>query len=165
MQFAQTAIRSVLAFTFAAGAAGALAADAASDARPMAKNLIDQKFEPFPGTPACMKGAVLAGDPGKGPSLLMAKFSSGCVVPWHWHTPDEHLMFASGVGKVEMKDGKPVTIRSGAYALMPSHHVHQFTCISGCVMFVRSDGVFDTHYVDASGKEITPEEALKAKKK
>jgi len=164
MQVTQCAIRAVLAITFAASGA-AFAADAATDAAAMAKNVGDQKFDHIPGTPDCMLGTALSGDPGKGAALLMAKFASGCKVPWHWHTPDEHVMLASGVGRVEMKDAKAVVLRSGGYAMMPSKHVHQFTCVSACVMFLRSDGAFDTHYVDAAGKEIMPDEALKTKKK
>jgi quercetin dioxygenase-like cupin family protein len=148
--------------TFASGAA---AEGAAAAPMAIAKNLNEQKFEPIPGTPACLTGTALAGDPGKGPALLQAKFASGCTVPWHWHTPDEHVMMVSGVGRMEMKDEKPVTLRAGAYAMMPSHHAHQFTCLSACVMFLRSDGVFDTHYINADGKEIPPEEALAKKKK
>lgn len=145
----------------------ALAAEGAAAPAPMAvsKNLSDQKFEAFPGTPACLTGVALSGDPGKGPALLEAKFATGCTIPWHWHTPDEHIMLASGVGRMEMKDAKPVTLRAGAYAMMPSHHPHQFTCVSACVMFLRTDGVFDTHYINADGKEIPPEEALAKKKK
>ena len=72
-------------------------------------------------------------------------------------------MFASGMGKMEMKDAKAVTLRSGAYAMMPSHHVHQFTCVSSCVIFFSSDGIFDTHYVGTDGNEIPAAEALKKK--
>ena len=45
--------------------------------------------------------------------------------------------------------------------MMPSKHVHQFTCTSACSAFVNSDGAFDIHYVDANGKEISPEVALR----
>jgi hypothetical protein len=47
---------------------------------------------------------------------------------------------------------------------MPSKHVHQFQCTSkSCLAYVHADsGPFDIHYVDAQGKEIPPEEALKA---
>jgi hypothetical protein len=31
-------------------------------------------------------------------------------------------------------------------------------------MFLKADGAFDTHYVNADGKEIPPEDALKKKK-
>ena len=164
MQVTQCAIRAVLAVACATSGA-AFAADGATDAAAMARNVGDQKFDHIPGTPDCMLGTALSGDPGKGAALLMAKFASGCTVPWHWHTPDEHLMLASGVGRVEMKDTKPVVLRSGGYAMMPSKHVHQFTCVSSCVAFLRTDGVFDMHYVDAGGKEITPDDALKKKKK
>jgi quercetin dioxygenase-like cupin family protein len=151
------------------GLAGSVnAAEGAAAAAPMGvnKNLTDQKFEAFPGTPACITGVVLSGDPDKGPSLLEAKFTSGCTVPWHWHSSDEHVMMASGIGKMDMKDeAKPITLRAGAYSMLPGHHPHQFTCVSACVLFLRSDGVFDTHYINADGKEIPPEEALAKKKK
>ncbi|WP_380039602.1 cupin domain-containing protein [Dyella tabacisoli] len=130
----------------------------------VAKNLSDQKFDAIPGTPACMTGTGLAGDPSKGPALFELKFKTGCTVPWHWHTPDEHVMLVSGIGRMEMKDTKPVTLHAGGYAMLPSQHAHQFTCLSACVMFLRSDGVFDTHYINADGKEITPEEAFAKKK-
>jgi quercetin dioxygenase-like cupin family protein len=165
MQKQISASCAVLAVVVGSCCSGAVAADgAAAGTQSIAKNLSDQKFEPVPGVPACLTSAVLSGDPGKGPALLLAKFTSGCTVPWHWHTPDEHVMLASGVGKMEMKDAKAVVLRAGGYAEMPSHHVHQFTCVSACVMFLRSDGIFDTHYVNADGKEIALDEALKKKK-
>ena len=166
MHFCKSACCSAVALLAFAGPT--IAAEGAAAAAPMgvSKNLADQKFEPFPGTPACVSGVVLSGDPGKGPSLLEAKFATGCAVPWHWHSSDEHVMMASGVGKMEMKDGsKPVMLRAGAYSMLPGHHPHQFTCVSACVIFLRSDGVFDTHYINADGKEIPPEEALAKKKK
>jgi hypothetical protein len=47
---------------------------------------------------------------------------------------------------------------------MPAKHVHRFHCTgtSGCEFYVYSDGVFDMHYVDDKGKEITTDEALKS---
>ena len=48
--------------------------------------------------------------------------------------------------------------------MMPSKHVHQFTCMSACAAFVSSDAAFDIHYVDAKGSEIPPEAALLKKK-
>ena len=78
------------------------------------------------------------------------------------HTAGEQLMIVSATGTVEMKDGKPFRIQSGAYTSFPGHHVHQATCVLACTMFVASDGAFDIHYVDEAGNEIPPEQALKA---
>jgi quercetin dioxygenase-like cupin family protein len=72
-------------------------------------------------------------------------------------------MMVSGVGKLEMKGAEPVTVRSGAYAMLPAHHAHQLTCTTSCTMFLYSDGIFDMHYIDASGAEIPAAEALKKK--
>jgi hypothetical protein len=47
---------------------------------------------------------------------------------------------------------------------MPSHHAHEFRSTTACTLYVYSDAAFDMHYVDADGKEISPEEALKAVK-
>ena len=127
-------------------------------------NMAEMKFVTFPGLPTCTTGSVQNGDPTKGPSIILIKSAAGCTVPWHWHTPNESLMIVSGVGRVEMKDGKPLTMRAGAYAQMPAHHIHQFHSTSACTFFLHSDGAFDLHYVDAQEKELPPAEALKAVK-
>jgi quercetin dioxygenase-like cupin family protein len=127
-------------------------------------NMAEMKFVTLPGMPTCATGSVQNGDPTKGPSILLAKMAAGCSFPWHWHTPNEHLMIVSGVAQAEMKDGKPLTLRAGAFALMPSHHVHRFRCDAACALYVYSDAAFDMHYVDVQGNELTPDAALKAVK-
>jgi len=124
---------------------------------------ITSKFTNFPGVPQCMLGAVQEGDPSKGNAVLLLKAQSGCMVPWHWHTPSEQLMMVSGRAKAEMKDGAPVILRAGDYLNLTSKHVHQFTCLASCMLFdVTAAAPFDVHYVDAIGNEIPAEQALKA---
>ena len=79
------------------------------------------------------------------------------------HQPSE-LQIVSGSVKVEMKSGSSAILGPGGYAMMPSKHVHQFTCASACSAFVSSDGAFDIHYVDGNGKEISPDTAVATKK-
>lgn len=126
------------------------------------QNVTEMTFTNVPGLPTCTVGSVQNGDPAKGPSIVFAKIDAGCVIPWHWHTPSEHLMMVSGVARIEMKDGKPLTLESGGYALMPSRHVHQFRCETACSLYIYSDAAFDIHYVDAQGNEISVEDALKS---
>ena len=121
------------------------------------------KFGNMAGLPTCMTLSVQRGDPSKGPSVILLKFKPGCVVPWHWHTAGEQLIVISGTGKAEMKNGKPVTVHPGDYFFLPAKHIHQFTAVSAVTMFDLPDGPFDTHYVDASGTEIPPDQALKPK--
>ena len=128
------------------------------------RKLSENKLAPMPGLPSCITMAVESGDPSKGPSVIVFKGEAGCVIRWHWHTPTEHVMIVSGSAKVEMKGGGSATLGPGGYAMMPSKHVHQFSCPSACSAFVSSDGAFDIHYVDANGKEISPD-AAPAKKK
>lgn len=128
------------------------------------RNMSDMKFVPVPGLPTCAAGSVQSGDPTNGPSIILGKLTGGCIIPWHWHTPNEHLMLVSGVARVEAKDGRPFTLRAGGFALMPSRHVHQFRCTTPCALYVYSDSAFDIHYVDAQGKELSPDDALKAVK-
>lgn len=135
-----------------------------SDSGAVVKNATEQKLTNLPNIPKCGTAAVLSGDPSKGPSTLLIKFTGSCAVPWHWHTPNEQLMMASGVGRFQMKDAKPVLLRPGGYAFAPARHVHQFSCASTCLAFLQSDGPFDLHYVDGSGKEISMDEALKKPK-
>ncbi|MGH9820994.1 MAG: cupin domain-containing protein [Pyrinomonadaceae bacterium] len=126
------------------------------------RNAAAMKLTTIPPLPTCSKGSVESGDPSKEPSIIFVKTPAGCVIPWHWHTPNEHLMIVSGVARVEMKDGKPLTLTADGFATMAGHHVHQFTCRQACQFYVYSDGAFDLHYVNKKGDEITPAEAMKA---
>src|SRR5437762_4512934 len=127
------------------------------------RKLSENKLAPMAGLPSCVSMAVESGDPTKGSSVIVFKGTAGCTIPWHWHTPTEHVMIVSGSAKVEMKGGSSATLGPGGYAMMPGKHVHQFTCISACSAFVSSDAAFDIHYLDASGAEISPDAALKKK--
>jgi quercetin dioxygenase-like cupin family protein len=123
------------------------------------------KFQHLPALPKCGSISVANGDPTKGAAVILAKVNAGCVVPWHWHTAAEQLMFVSGSAKVDMKDGAPVRLHAGDYVKLPSKNVHQFTCVAACTFFLATDAAFDIHYVDKDGKEIAPEDALKSKAK
>jgi mannose-6-phosphate isomerase-like protein (cupin superfamily) len=127
------------------------------------------KFTPIPHMPGCASAAILRGNPRSGPAWVFLKLASGCRVPWHWHTANETLVVISGRGTLAMKDGPPLRFASGAYASLPSRHVHQASCARGCLLFNIADAAFDIHFVDASGKEISSDEAMrpsaKAKKK
>ena len=128
------------------------------------QNVTEMKFVTVPGLPTCAPGSVQSGDPTKGPSIILAKVSAGCSIPWHWHTPNENLMMVRGVARLEMKDGKPFTLTAGGFAMMPSRHSHQFRCEQACLLYIYSDAPFDIHYVDKQGNEISPADALKAVK-
>jgi len=119
------------------------------------------KFVNLPGLPTCLKISVQRGDPSKGSAALLLKFAPGCTVPWHWHTAGEQLVLVSGTGTAEMKDGKPAGVHPGDYAYFPAKNVHQFRANTAALMLLIPDDTFDIHYVDKSGKEISPDEALK----
>jgi quercetin dioxygenase-like cupin family protein len=136
-------------------------AQAPAPAPAAALNASAMKFVEFPGLPTCFHGAVPMGNPQTGPSFIYARGAAGCAIPWHWHTPNEHLMIVSGALRVEMKGEKPTTLHAGAFAVMPSKHVHQARCQGACSLYIYSDAAFDIHYVNAQGNEISPAEALK----
>lgn len=127
------------------------------------RNLAENKLAPMAGMPPCITLAVESGDPTKGEAMIVFKAPAGCKIPWHWHTPAEHVMIVSGAAKLEMKDGKSAVLTAGGYGLVPRKHVHQFTCVKACTTFISCSSAFDIHYVDADGKEI-PVEAALAKK-
>jgi len=119
------------------------------------------KFTPIPDMPPCATAAILRGNPRTGPAWVLLKLASGCRVPWHWHTANESLLVISGRGTVEMKDGPPLQFAPGAYASLPSHHVHQASCARSCLLFNTADAAFDIHYVGANAEEISLEKAMK----
>jgi quercetin dioxygenase-like cupin family protein len=122
--------------------------------------LASTKFMTLPVLPSCMTVSAQRGDPMKGAAVLLLKVNSGCVVPWHWHTANENLMMVSGKGKSEMSGGAH-TMAMGDYLYLAGRQVHQFTCISSCLVFDVIDEAFDIHYVDKDGNEIPVEQALK----
>ena len=131
----------------------------------MSENKSAVHFTNFPDLPTCMTGAVESGDPSTGSSIILTKGTAGCTVPWHWHTLTEQLMFVSGTARVSVKDGPAKLMHAGDFISFPSKAVHQLTCVEACKLFVSSDAAFDIHYVDASGNEISSDEALKSKAK
>ena len=123
--------------------------------------MASSKFMTLPMLPACMTLSAQHGDPMKGAAVLLLRFKSGCIVPWHWHTANENLMMVSGKGKAEMKSGGAHTMAMGDYLYLAGKQVHRFTCVSSCLVFDVIDGAFDIHYVGSDGKEIPVEQALK----
>jgi mannose-6-phosphate isomerase-like protein (cupin superfamily) len=119
------------------------------------------KFTPIPDMPGCASAAIVRGNPRSGPAWVFLKLATGCRVPWHWHTANETLLVISGRGTVAMKDGPLLKFAPGAYASLPSHHMHQASCSRACLLFNTADAAFDIHYVDASGEKISADEALR----
>jgi hypothetical protein len=68
-----------------------------------------------------------------------------------------------GSGVLQSQGGAPKPVAAGAYAMQPARHPHRFSCEADgeCVLYLISDGKFDIHYLDDSGKEISLEEAQK----
>jgi len=144
--------------------AGLAVASTDMAAHPGAKNSSDMKFATVPGVPTCLQGSVQTGDPMNSAFILYAKANPGCAVPPHWHTANEHLMIVKGTARIALRSqdqGKPTDLQPGGFALLPSKHVHQLKCDGACEFYLYSDGKFDLHYVDPSGEEISPEQALK----
>jgi quercetin dioxygenase-like cupin family protein len=133
--------------------------------QPKIENVNEMKFVNFPNAPPCLTGAVESGDPSTGPSTFLTKGTKGCFVPMHFHSVTEQVVMVSGTARLQMKGGQPSVMKAGAFALAPAHHPHQFECTSNCEFYIISDGAFDVHYIDDSGKEIPFELAVKTLKK
>jgi quercetin dioxygenase-like cupin family protein len=155
-------IRALLIMLVTAAVVGGSALTHAEDTEQMITlNPQTLKFTPIPGLPDCASAAILRGNPRNGPAWVLLKLASGCRVPWHWHTANETLLVISGRGTVAMKDGPPLQFVPGAYASLPSHHMHQASCSRECLLFNGADAAFDIHYVDASGEEISLDKAMR----
>ena len=109
---------------------------------------------------------IETGDAAKGPSIIVERWSPGCIIPWHWHTPNEHVMMVSGALNFEIKGEKPTRVTAGDFVLIPSHQISRAKCVSTqpCIDFLYTDAPFDVHFVDPAGKEISRDDALKLNK-
>jgi len=138
---------------------------AAAQDQPKFQSAAQIKVASLPGFPECAKAAPVNGDPGKGAAVIFAKFAAGCTVPMHWHSANEQLIAVAGTLKMEHQGGTPETVQKGGFVLMPAKHQHNATCTTACEFYIVTDGPFDIHYVDPSGNEIPPDQAIAAKKK
>ena len=134
---------------------------AADEGEMAAVNPATLKFEPIPNMPSCSSAAILRGNPRFGPAWVLLKLASGCKVPWHWHTANEDMVVISGRGSFDMKDGPSFQFAPGAYASLPTKHVHRASCSRACLLFSIADAAFDINYVDDSGRAISLEQAMK----
>ena len=123
------------------------------------------RFAPLAVLPPCMTVSAAHGDPAKGAATILAKATAGCLIPWHWHTANEQLMFVAGTAKVETKGPLPHDMKGGDYIYLPAKQAHQFTCSATCVFYDVIDGAFDIHYIDRDGNEIPAAQLLKKQPK
>jgi len=144
---------------------GLAAASAAQQDKSSVVTMAASKFVTPAGFPTCNKTAVQHGDPTTGPSVILTQLTKGCFTPWHWHHTNEGGVVVSGRIKLELKGEAPQYLVAGDYFYNPSKHPHQTTCVSDCLVSITSDSARDVHYIDSDGKEISPEEALKAASK
>ena len=142
---------------------GGISADDTGD-KAIVNPAASAKFGAVPNAPKCFTVAPEKGDPSRGASVILAKFAPGCVAPWHWHTPTETVMVVSGALEAQMKGEKALVAHRGDFLDMPPRHVHRATCqgAAACLVFISSTAAFDIHWVDADGKEIPIEAALKS---
>ena len=71
-------------------------------------------------------------------------------------------MMVSGTAVSTVAKKQTGALRAGDYLSVPPHTPMTFRCDTACTLFVHTDGPFVMHYVDAAGKEMSPEEALKS---
>ena len=111
--------------------------------------------------PACVTAAILRSDAATGAVTLLGKMTHGCLVPWHWHSPNEQVMSVRGLLRVQFKGEDPVLLKEGGFAFFPARRIHQVGCLSeSCLFYVATDGAFDIHYVNDADEEISPDKAF-----
>lgn len=118
------------------------------------------RFGPNPALPACITLALEDGNPGTGSAIFLLKAAGHCDIPWHWHTANERLIILSGAARLEMKGSPAVVAHHGDLVVMPAKHPHHFTSQGSTEFYLLTDAPFDIHYVNPSGQEIPPAQAL-----
>jgi quercetin dioxygenase-like cupin family protein len=100
----------------------------------------------------CLQFELETGDLKTGPSTGIMKAAPGCVVPPHYHTAVEQLMIVRGEVSTGMEGRPAVDLGPGGFAMMPSGHVHWFTCSAKqeCLMFVMFDRAYDIVWVKSN---------------
>lgn len=114
-----------------------------------------------PGTPNCFAAVPVHGDPRSQPSLFLMRGEAGCAVPWHWHSASENIIITAGHARAQVRGHEWSALSPGDFISVPAKESMRFSCVNRCALYLYSDGPFTLHYVNAHGKEITPNQALK----
>jgi len=132
--------------------------------QPMLTRFKDVKFEHLPFLPDCLMIYSEHGDPLTGPSHIISRMTPGCVIPWHWHSPNEYMLIVSGAFENQPRGESAFVMYSGDYAYLPSHHQHRGMCRGpeSCIGYLYSDAASDVHWIDEQGQDISVTDALKA---
>ena len=132
--------------------------------QPMFTRFKDVKFEHLPFLPDCLMIYSEHGDPLTGPSHIISRMTPGCVIPWHWHSPNEYMLIVSGAFENQPRGESAFVMYSGDYAYLPSHHQHRGMCRGpeSCIGYLYSDAASDVHWIDEQGQDISVTDALKA---
>ena len=80
----------------------------------------DVKFEHLPFLPDCLMIHSEHGDPATGPSHILSRMTPGCVIPWHWHSPNEYMLIVSGAYENQPRGEAAFIMHSGDYRLITS---------------------------------------------
>ena len=136
-------------------AALGLAAHAEAGGAAQLVGAADAKWAPVPNMPG-LQMAVLEGDPAKGPSHFLVKFTGGFAAPVHHHTTDHFVTVVSGT-LVLTVDGKETKLPAGSYFSFSGKKPHATSCATGsdCVLSIDARGAWD----------VVPEEAPAPAKK
>lgn len=103
----------------------------------------DVRWSDVPGTPG-VQIAPLQGDPGKGPSHFLLKFSGGFSAPVHHHTANHYVTVVAGT-LVLTVDGKERKLGAGSYFSFSGKKRHATRCEAGpdCVLAMDARGKWD----------------------
>jgi quercetin dioxygenase-like cupin family protein len=97
----------------------------------------EAKWSPVP----CMDGiqiSVLEGDPSKGPSHFMLKFTPGFAAPLHHHTADHFGTVVAGT-LVLTSDGKEQKLPAGSFFAFSGKKPHMTKCEAGAACVLSMD--------------------------
>jgi quercetin dioxygenase-like cupin family protein len=101
------------------------------------------KWSPVPGMDG-IQIAVLEGDPSKGPSHFMLKFTGGFAAPLHHHSADHFGTVVAGT-LVLTSDGKEQKLPAGSFFGFSGMKPHTTKCEAGapCVLSMDVRGKWD----------------------
>jgi quercetin dioxygenase-like cupin family protein len=136
-------------------AALGLAAHAQADGAAQLVGPADAKWSPVPNMQG-LQMAVLDGDPAKGPSHFLIKFTGGFSAPLHHHTTDHYVTVVAGTLVLGV-DGKEKKLPAGSFFSFSGMKPHTTRCEAGaeCLLSIDARGAWD----------VVPEEAAAPAKK